>query len=211
LELSSEGEGGRTSFSRNLIARIQEEAPCTEGTEEELQDGSIRITLDFGDGCMTEEGIEAAGKVVMTFKFSDNTLEYALEFIDYTELSGDNKGEVVNGTVGGSFVIDLEAGKFEQDMEQDLTITYSNNTEASYKMISASELTEDGLRVSSLSTSGNFADGGVFAIAVTKTLVYDFACESDYPVEGEERMTFQGNTVVVNYGDGTCDNTYSVK
>jgi outer membrane lipoprotein-sorting protein len=211
LELSSEGDGGRTSFSKNLIARIQEDAPCTEGTEEELQDGSIKITLDFGDGCMTEEGIEVAGTVVMTFTFSDNTLEYAIEFIDYTELSGDNKDEVVNGTVGGSFVIDLEAGRFEQYMEQDLTVTYSNNAEASYKMISASELTEDGLRVSSLSTSGNFADGGVFAITVTKTLVYDFACESDYPVEGEERMTFQGNTVVVNYGDGTCDNTYSVK
>lgn len=211
LELSTEGEGGRTSFSKNLIARIQEEAPCTEGTEEELEDGSVKIILDFGVGCATEDGIEVAGKVTMIFKFSDNTLEFALEFVDYTELDGDNAGEVVNGTVEGSFVIDLEGGKFEQQMEQDLTVRYPNNTEASYKMIQASELTEEGLRVSSLTTSGNFADGGAFTITVTKTLLYDFACESDYPVEGEERLTFQGNTIVVNYGNGTCDDSYTVK
>ncbi len=211
LELSSEGDGGRKSFSRNLIARIQESAPCTEGSEQELPDGSVKITLDFGDGCQTDEGIEVAGKVTMIFKFSDNTLEYALEFDDYKELSGDNKDEVVNGIVSGSFVIDLEAGKFEQEMEQDLTVTYPDNTEASYKMIQVSEMTEDGLRVSSLTTSGNLADGGAFAITVTKTLVYDFECESDYPVEGEERLTFQGNTMVVNYGNGTCDDAYTVK
>src|SRR5689334_16609300 len=114
LELSSEGEGGRTSFSKNLIARVQESAPCTEGSEEELPDGSIKVTLDFGDRCQTDEGIEVAGKVTMIFKFSDNTLEYSIEFEDYKELSGENKDEVVNGSVSGSFVIDLEAGKFEQ-------------------------------------------------------------------------------------------------
>ncbi len=211
LELSSEGEGGRKSFSRNLIARIQEAASCTEGSEEELPDGSIKVILDFGDGCQTEDGIEVAGKVIMTFKFNDSSLEYELEFIDYTELNGENEGEVVNGTVNGSFLIDLEAGKFEQEMEQDITITYPNASEAGYKMIQVSEMTEEGLRVSSLSTSGNFADGGVFAITVTKTLVYDFSCEGDYPVQGEERMTFLGNTIVINYGDGTCDNAYTVK
>lgn len=211
LEIEAGGDGGRTSFSRNLIARIQEEAPCTEGTEEELQDGSIKVTLDFGDGCETEEGIIVTGKVVMIFKFNDNELEYSLEFIDYKELNGENQGETVDGTVSGSILIDLAAGVFQQQMEQDLTVTYANNTEASYQMIQASELTEEGLRVSSLSISGNLADGGVFAVTVTKTLVYDFACEGDYPVQGEERMILQGNSVVVNYGDGTCDESYSVK
>lgn len=204
-------DNGRSSFSHKLTGRVKESASCTESSEEELPDGSVKITLYFGDGCETEEGIEVAGKVIMTFRFNENSLEYSLEFINYTENNGEHKGEVMNGTVAGSFLLDFAAGRLEQEMEQDLTVTYPDNTKATYKMIQAAELTESGLRVSSLNTTGNLADGGVFAITVTKTLLYDFSCESDYPVQGEERLTFQGNTIVVNYGDGTCDEEFTVK
>ena len=204
-------EGGRRSVTKNAIARITNSAPCTDATEEELPDGSIRTTLDFGDGCQTEDGIEVAGKVVMIFGLDETTFGYSLEFIDYSEADGEHAGEVVNGTVEGSFVFDLETSEFTQEMEQDLTITYADNTEAGYKMAQRAEMTDKGLRVASLETRGNFADGGAFAMTVSKALVYDFSCESDYPIEGEETLTFQGNTIRVNYGNGTCDNKYTLK
>lgn len=205
-------EEGRSSFTRTTIARLQNLAPCSDVVEEELEDGSIKITLNFGEGCETEEGVEVAGSVVMIFSFNDTALEYELEFTDYTEISsGEYQGQLVNGTVIGSFVLDLEASTFNQTMEQDLTITYANNQIAGYKVVQASELTENGLRVTQLSTSGNFADGGQFAITLNKSLVYDFSCEGNLPVQGEEVMSFQGNMVKVSYGNGTCDNEYTVK
>lgn len=205
-------EEGRIASGSAMIARIKESAPCTEATEEELPDGSLKITLNFGDGCEVEDGTEVAGTVIMIFAFHESTFEYSLEFIDYTEIgSGEYPGQIVNGTVSGSFVLDLESSKFTQEMEQDLKIKYPDNTVAGYKVAQAAEMTEDGLRVISLATSGNFGDGGVFTMTLSKNLVYDFACSGDFPIEGEEILIFQGNSVRVNYGNGTCDQEYSVK
>jgi hypothetical protein len=207
----SSSENGRTSFNKTIIARLKDVAPCTDILEEEQPDGSTKVTLNFGDGCQTEEGIEVSGKVVMTFSFIEDTFQYSLEFTDYSEINGDNAGEVVNGSVEGSFVLDLEAAVFVHEMEQDLTITYPNNSEARYKVSQSAEMTETGLRVISMTTSGNFADGGAFATTLTKTVLYDFSCESDLPVQGEEIVSFQGNSILVSYGNGTCDDRYTVK
>jgi hypothetical protein len=207
----SSSENGRTSFNETIIARLKDVAPCTDILEEEQPDGSTKVTLNFGDGCQTEEGIEVSGKVVMTFSFIEDTFQYSLEFTDYSEINGDNAGEVVNGSVEGSFVLDLEAAVFVHEMEQDLTITYPNNSEARYKVSQSAEMTETGLRVISMTTSGNFADGGAFATTLTKTVLYDFSCESDLPVQGEEIVSFQGNSILVSYGNGTCDDRYTVK
>jgi hypothetical protein len=211
VEQSIPSEEGRISFTRSTISRIKEFAPCVEAIEEELPDGSVKVSMDFGDGCTTEEGTEVSGKVAMILAFNETGLEYSVEFIDYAELNGDNAGQVVNGTVTGSFSFDIEAEQFRQQLAQDLTVTYENGTEAKYKVAQSAELTEGGLRVTSLTTSGNFADGGAFAITLQKTLLYDLECDSSLPVEGEELLIFQGNTIVVNYGTGTCDNTYAVK
>lgn len=202
---------GRRSFANSTIERIQTLAPCAEGTEEEMEDGSIRITLNFGEGCETEEGVEVAGSVELLFTVSELGLEYEIEFVDYSELSsGENAGEVVNGTVTGSLVFDMEGSEFRQEMEQDLTIDYPNQTQAIYRVVQAAEFTEDGLKVTSLTTSGNFADGGAFTMTLSKALVYDFSCEGDLPVQGEEMLVFQGNHIKVSYGNGTCDGVYSV-
>ena len=205
-------EAGRTAFTTSTLARLKNAAPCAEAIEEELPDGSTKITLDFGDGCQTEEGIEVSGSVIILFSFSESTIEYSLEFIDYSELSSnEHAGEIVNGTAGGSFVFDLEAGIFTQEMEQDLTITYADNTKANYKVAQAAEMTEEGLRVISLTTSGNFADGGAFTMTLRKNLVYDFSCAGDFPIEGEEMLMFQGNSILVNYGNRTCDRDFTIK
>jgi hypothetical protein len=210
IDLSNE-EGRKSSASRAL-ARLAEVAPCAEATEEELPNGSLKITMDFGDGCVTEEGIEVAGSVVMIFTNSEYQFEYSLEFTDYQEISlTGHAGEVVNGQVFGNFILDLENGEFTQELEQDLTITYPDNTEAVYHAVQKAEMTETGMRVVQLETSGNFADGGAFLTTLSKALVYDFSCEGDFPVKGEEVVTFQGNTIKVNYGSGSCDETYSAR
>jgi hypothetical protein len=72
-------------------------------------------------------------------------------------------------------------------------------------------MTETGMRVTVLTTSGNLADGGYFATTLSKSMVYDFSCDGDFPVRGEELLTFQGNTILVNYGNGSCDDNYTVK
>ena len=212
--MEGSGEEGRKSFRGTILSRLQEVAPCAEATEDELPDGIVKLTMDFGDGCQTDDGIVVAGKVVMTFSVNENEFkfEYSLEFIDYKEIgTGEFQGEVVNGTVEGNFTLDLMSEKFTQEMEQNLTITYANNTEAIYVVVQKSEMTDTGLRIVEMETSGNFADGGQFLMTLNKTLVYDFSCEGDFPVKGEETLTFQGNVIKVNYGNGSCDTNYTVK
>jgi hypothetical protein len=205
-------EEGRSTLATSTIARLKNSAPCAVAIEEELSNGSTRITMNFGDGCETEDGTEVSGSVIIIFSLIENTIGYSLEFIDYSELSSDeHEGEIINGTVSGRFVFDLEAGIFTQEMEQDLAVKYANNTEASYKVAQAAEMTEDGLRVISLTTSGNFADGGAFTMTLRKNLVYDFSCSGDFPIEGEEMLMFQGNSILVNYGNRTCDRDFTVK
>jgi hypothetical protein len=206
-----DSETGRASFVKATVARISESAPCADATEEELPDGSLKITLDFGEGCATEEGVEVAGTVVMIFHVAETTFQFGVEFLNYTELSGEHEGDVVNGTVDGSFLFDLEASTFVQEMEQDLAIEYADETEAAYKITQKAEMTETGMRVTVLTTSGNLADGGYFATTLSKSMVYDFSCDGDFPVRGEELLTFQGNTILVNYGNGSCDDNYTVK
>jgi hypothetical protein len=204
-------EEGRVSIVNQTVARIKENTPCAEATEEELPDGSVKVSLDFGEGCETEDGVVVSGAVIITFHVTENSFTFALEFINYSELTGAYEGEVVTGTVDGSFNFDLEASTFVQAMEQDLTIVYSDGTEASYKIAQQAEMTETGMRVTVLTTSGNLSDGGQFSTTLSKALIYDFACEGDFPVRGEELLNFQGNTILVNYGNGSCDDQYTVK
>jgi hypothetical protein len=209
--IDASSDGGRESFKAATLSRLKELMPCGEAVEEEQPDGSIRITMNFGAGCETEDGIKVAGAVEMIMSFSETGFEYIIVFTDYSELNGENEGEVVNGTVSGRFIFDLENGTLQQEMDQDLTVLYPDNTEAGYKLSQQAELTEEGLRVTSMSVSGNLADGGVFAISLSKSLVYDFSCNGDFPVEGQETMVFQGNSMVVNYGNGSCDQNYTVQ
>jgi hypothetical protein len=202
---------GVRMFTPKSFGRVKEISPCTDVTEEELPDGAIKINLDFGDGCQTDEGVEVAGAVEMIFKFNENTLEYTLDFIDYKEGKGGQRpGELVNGTVKGNFTLNIQSGRYSQKMDQDLEITFSDNTTAYYRATQVAEMTGAGLHVTAFTTAGILASGDNFNTMLQEDVVYDFNCAGNLPTTGEEKVTLMGNTILVNYGNGTCDNVYSV-
>jgi hypothetical protein len=204
-------EEGLRMFTPKSFGRVKEVSPCTDVTEEELPDGSIKINLNFGDGCETEEGVEVAGAVEMIFKLDESTFTYDIEFIDYKEGQGGQRpGELVNGTVKGDFTFDLMSGLYSQSMDQDLEITYFDKTTAYYRATQEAAMTEAGLRVTAFTTGGVLATGDNFKTTLQKDVVYDFNCAGNLPTTGEEKLTFMGSTIVVNYGDGACDKVYSV-
>lgn len=211
IDLSS-GEEGRKA-SRSIAARLREVAPCTEAVEEEQPDGSIKVTMDFGSGCEIEDGIVLTGKVILLTSFSDSGLLYAIEFIDYQEIkAGQTEGNLINGTVDGNFIFNLETFMFSQEIEQDLTITYPDDMVGEFTSSHKSQSTEAGLRVTEFTTAGKFSNGMSFGSHVSKPLVYNFECnEGKYPVEGVETFTLSGNTILADYGNGSCDKTYTAK
>jgi hypothetical protein len=204
-------EEGLRMVTPKSFGRRKEVAPCTHVTEEELPDGSIKVNLDFGDGCQTDEGVAVAGAVEMIFTFTENTFEYNLKFSDYTEIEGAHANELVNGTIKGGFRLDMQADRFVQRMEQDLNITYLENKTARYQVSQTSEMTDAGLHMTAFTTAGVLPSGDDFKTTLEQNIVYDFNCAGNLPTDGQERMVFQGNTIVVNYGNGTCDKVYSVK
>lgn len=206
-------EEGRRSTGK-IAARIQEVAPCAAATEEELPDGSLKVTMDFGDGCLTESGHTLSGKAILIVNFSEEAvLTFEIQFEDYQELYLENDESArVNGTSAGTILIDLETFLISQSLEQDLTMTYADNTQAEMTSSQVIESDENGIRVPEFNAAGKFANGDVFELYVKKTLRFNFECvESELPVEGIEVLTFNGRQSEINYGNGACDEEYTVR
>jgi hypothetical protein len=201
-------EGGRQSVKH----RIKEVAPCAEATEEELPDGSLVVTLDFGDGCETENGIVLAGKVILHLSFSDElSFGYSLEFINYYESAGDEESNAtINGTSEGSISFD---DKLTEQLSLDLTMAYEDGTEASFSSSQKTESSESEIRVVEFTSAGALRNGDSFTTTVIKPLVFSLSCgdEIHFPVKGVEIVSFNGGGIEINYGNGACDNVYTVK
>lgn len=206
-------EGGRKSYNRNTVGRLKEIAPCVEAIEEEQPDGSIRVTMNFGDGCATGEGIVLSGKAVLEISLGETSFDFSITFIDYQELHPDETSSgVANGTTTGTIAIDMETFIFTQQLNSDLTISYEDNTSAIFTSIQKLESHDTGLKLTRLDASGKFPNGDVFSMSLKNPLVYDFDCnDGAFPISGVEILHFNGHRIEVNYGNGDCDKNYSVK
>ena len=59
------------------------------------------------------------------------------------------------------------------------------------------------------SASGVNQEGSTYTIEITETLVFKRACQPGrvfFPVQGEKVITVGEEEVIVDYGDGECDN-----
>ena len=132
-------------------------------------------------------------------------------FINYRESSDDEEASAtVTGTSEGSFHFD---DKLSEQLTLDLTMTYDDGTEASFTSTQKTESTDAEIRVVEYMSAGTLPNGDSFTTTVIKPLVFSLSCgdEIHLPVKGIEVVSFNGGGIEINYGNGACDNDYTVK
>ena len=174
------------------------------------------ITIDFGDGCQSSDGIERSGKIlinytdrrnepgaIITTTFEDffvngNQVEGVRTLINFSDGSPNQKAYQVTVVDGRITFEDGTTRTFESDMSriheyeetsQELTVTVYGNR------------------------SGTNRDGDSFSMTILENLIFKSSCRQvgvKIAVSGIREFTKNGETTTVDYGDGTCDNEVTV-
>lgn len=169
------------------------------------------VTIDYGDGC-DAEGRVIQGKVIVSYsnwRFvpgAFRTATFEDFYVDNVKVEGTrtltNTSE--SSEVSPEFTITLDNGM----------LTFSDSTFASRESsrvrtwVRGVSPIKDEWHVNG-SANGIRRDGLNYAVAVSETLVYSRECRRSgvfIPVQGEKVITFDGNTVNIDYGNGECDN-----
>ena len=184
---------------------------CAEITETKNDDGSITVTVDYGeDGC-EEYGELIKGKIISTWKMDLNSYYFEEEYENY--FIGD---VTINGktTYSGNWS-ELLSENFSWSGEEDLEFTFSDGEtiEMTGKFKEEANAEQYTVIEGTYSYSSSLAYS--FSYEVTKPLVYDYTCESSYiPLKGTEKVNYIENNeseeFIMDYGDGSCDNKYTI-
>ncbi len=211
------------AFDESIIAsqggRVRVE-DCPTVTRDET---AKTITLDFGTSCIGRYGRERSGKVIVTYSgvFDDEMANRTITFDNFF---------VNNRQIGGTILLRNinrnEAGHLTAERALvDYKVTFPGGD---YYTINGSTTREwiegesDGVRGNEVievtgSYEGINSRGVEFSRVITEPIRADFSCWSGggfLRTKGVIEMTItnsvRSRTRVLDYGDGTCDNTVTV-
>lgn len=196
---------------------VSEESPifCAERTH---NTEAKTITLDYGDGCEDMFGRVRSGKIIISYTdriyVPGSVITTTLEnfYCDGKKIEGTrirtNISETENDFL--RFRIELMDGK----------VTWEDNSFATREAIwevtrirTANPINDESVRTGS--ASGVRRNGNAYTVTITKAIVWKRGClplkRIMIPVEGTKVFELEnGNTITVDYGDGTCDNLVTI-
>jgi|FLOH01.1.fsa_nt_gi hypothetical protein len=166
------------------------------------------VTIDFGDACELRNGNIVSGKIVMHYSNDKTALTKMIDVSFDNFYNNDKKIE------GGHSVLKERVnanGNPQSTFTFNVNVTWSDGATASKSGTKIKELIEGndtpawGDNVFSI--SGNWAftrkDGTVHTSTITTPLRKELACR--FIVSGVVTFQKDGQTAVLDYGDGTCD------
>lgn len=199
---ADEALGGQSLFGRFGFGL----APCVEVSSEEGEnDGYPKvITLDFGEDCEFGAGSKS-GKIIITVSDSPDQdgSQRTMTFEDFEvngyEISGTRTYTRVSSTV---FTITLIDGQIITPEGQ--VITHESERTRTKIAGETTETREDDVYEITGSASGVTADG----VSYSKTIITPLTAASDclWIVSGIVETTTDDSEVIVDFGDGECDN-----
>lgn len=198
-EFSSAADGVITDiFEQGSAKSASTEEECYATT---FTDTGFTVTFD---SCTVEEGEEAlTGTLAVTYKEGEESTAFTATYNDL------NVGDyVINGT--RSFTMNNNG---END-----NVSFTIVSNMSIKLADGSVIEEMGTKTfaiifdfenfsnSALTIAGDWtvkADGHTYSVKVTSDLIANFGC--DYVGKGVMALAKNGLEVVVDFGDGTCN------
>ena len=170
------------------------------------------IVIDYGTGCTDRMGHVKKGKIVIdlsdtiTASGAVQTITYQNFYIDSIQIQYTASLKNLGQNSSGHWVIEKKSDKtftknsetvVESSTESDEWVTGFGTTDKS-----------DDVFYESGSGSITVNDTAKFTRTITKPLTIDRSCE--FITSGTVVLTRNGNTVTIDYGDGTCDNKATV-
>ncbi|MBC7893660.1 MAG: hypothetical protein H7Y12_15690 [Sphingobacteriaceae bacterium] len=177
--------------------------------------GGFTTVVDYGAGQTCQNGKTRKGKITTVFapgtgKDFIQTITFENYSVDGRTLNGTQTVTLVGGTPGG--VVKTKVEKMILTTKDGKTITFSSEKTRSYDRKGTLSPSDDEISVTG-SSSGTGSEGKAFTSAIKTPVLIRNSCgrEARVPVAGVVEITpAGGSTHTVDYGDGTCDNTYTV-
>jgi hypothetical protein len=170
------------------------------------------VTIDFGTGCLGRDGKTRKGKIVTVYTGrlvvpgSSATTTFVDYYVDSAKIQGTHTLTNQSTSAGESFNVKVQNGK--------ITVPSGNyiawNKNKTWTKIGGSStpliLADDVFSITGV-TNGTVSYNGntvQWSTEILQPLIRKFICR--WIVEGQKRITRNGHTGVIDYGNGTCDN-----
>lgn len=181
------------------------------------------LTIDFGDGCVGPYGRTRSGKILIAYSgtVNDGISNRIITFDNYVV-----NNKAVTGSIELRDITVNDDGTISSTKKLvGLTVTFPNGESVTYNGSRTREWIEgmrDGDPSNNVfrltgSVEGVWSNGRTFTHAIVEPIISDWSCAADggfARVSGIVEVKRLGGYVnrkrVTNYGEGTCDNTFTV-
>jgi len=177
--------------------------------------------IDYGDGksCSGDSTRVRKGRIIDTFtyiiSFRDSLSFSVSESISF---EGFYKDSI---SIDGTFTSVRKSSGVTSMNISGAKLTYADGTSATWSGTLDTRQDEglnprswdDDIKTITGSVTGVTRGGSAFSASITSGIVYRYECFNKWktvPVSGVISITAGGDTSTVDYGDGTCDKTYSI-
>lgn len=201
--LQTSGLGLRTQAVADL---------CSNTVVTHNKDGK-KITIDFGAGCSSPNGVTRKGKILLAysgtnFLFPGTSILTSFEGYEVNGLKIEGTRTLTNAG------IDLINSRITLNVKiENGKITWADNTSATYtsNQVRVLALGNAGYQVSITGTSsGKSREGIDYSAVVKESLIVNEECARTgvfIPSSGSMDFAFSEGTISANFGEGTCDKT----
>lgn len=182
------------------------------------------VTIDYGQGKNCGGDSTAVhvhkGKIMDSFTLTavlvnDSTIaETSTETITFSGCSRDSvqiDGTIVSSVVNNVNTVSIRNVKLTY--ADGTSITWSGTLTYTYSNGGTPRDFSDDTKTVTGSLSGVGSDGASYTNTISNAVTYKFSClenKISAPVSGTIEVTAGGSSSVIDYGDGTCDNTYTI-
>ncbi|GAA0877742.1 hypothetical protein GCM10009119_07100 [Algoriphagus jejuensis] len=197
--------------SSGLGFRTQSDADICTNTVVTHDESTKKITIDFGTGCTSPNGIVRKGKILLSYSGSNfllpgTTIVTTFDGYETNGLKIEGKRTITNAG------IDIFAKKVTLNVKvENGKVTWPDNTSVTWASTQTRVLTLLDERYEASITggaSGNSREGIDYTVLVTDALVAKEDCRATgnfVPSQGKLEFSILGNTLTADLGEGACD------
>ncbi|MGB2305499.1 MAG: hypothetical protein ACPH4I_03260 [Flavobacteriaceae bacterium] len=174
-----------------------------------------RKTIFFGDNCNGSWKQSRTGTIVITYSEEKDILgsfrqtEFDDFFMNGVKIEGVRRTEITE--------IDADGNKTRESTLQNGKMIYEDGTfytkQKSFTYFTVVENDENQYTTLTGSSSGVSSEGESFSLTITKPIQYSYTCSLNkkfskkwkIPVKGVKSIVKGAETMIVDFGDGSCD------
>lgn len=205
--------GGNQANLTDSFNAFRGRTGCAEVTHDEANQ---IITIDFGEGCISNDDIERSGKIIINYTDRRNipgaiiVTTFEDFFVNGNQVEGIRT--LTNVSDGSNtqraFNVVIREGKIT--FEDGSFRTFAGTRTRVWEIEPSSE--EVTLTVTG-NASGITRNGTEFSKEIIEPVVFKNSCRQvgvRVAIQGIRSMTRNGGTTTIDYGDGTCDNLVEI-